>query len=91
MHRSAGSFELLLGPLLFGVLGLWLDARAGTRPVITVSLVVFAVVGAFCKQYYSYRHAMMQAAAERDHLARQRAELRQMTDDAVGHRTEAVS
>ena len=91
MHRSAGSFELLLGPLLFGVLGLWLDARAGTRPVLTVALVLFAFAGAFCKQYYGYRHAMVQAAAERERLARERAELRKLADDAAHRRTETLS
>ena len=91
MHRSAGSFELLLGPLLFGVLGLWLDARAGTCPFITIGLVLFAIAGAFCKQYYGFRHAMAQAAAERERLVRERAELRRLADDAANRRTETVS
>jgi hypothetical protein len=74
MHRSSGSFELVLAPLLFGLLGLWLDARAGTRPLLTVTLAVFAFAGAFLKQYYGYRHAMAQADAER-------AERRRDADD----------
>lgn len=65
MYRSSGSFELLLAPLLFGLLGLWLDARVGTRPVFAVTLAVLAVLGAFCRQYFGYRHAMAQAAADR--------------------------
>jgi hypothetical protein len=87
MHRSAGSFELLLAPALFGLLGFWLDSRAGTRPLMTVAFAVLAFVGAFLKQYYSYRHAMAQADAERMRLrdAAEAARRRAQAHDHQAH------
>ena len=35
-HRSSGSFELVLGPVMMALLGLLLDGVFGTKPVLTI-------------------------------------------------------
>jgi F0F1-type ATP synthase assembly protein I len=69
-HRSSGSFELVLAPLLLGLLGLWIDRRLDTAPVLTITFAVVGVVGAVVKTYYEYRHGMAMVhaadAARRD-------------------------
>lgn len=64
-HRSSGSFELVLSPLLLGLVGLWLDHRAGTTPLFTILFAVLGVAGAIAKVYYGYRAAMDAASRER--------------------------
>lgn len=46
--------ELVLTPLVFGGLGFGLDLLAGTSPVFTVALAVFAMVGMFIRLWYGY-------------------------------------
>jgi hypothetical protein len=84
MYRSSGSFELLLAPVLFGLLGLWVDSRVDTRPLFTVVFAVLAFSGAFLRQYYGYRYAMAQADAERLRL-RQAAEAARLRANSHDH------
>jgi hypothetical protein len=46
--------ELAVVPLLFGLLGAWLDRTFGTKPALTLTLLCFAFVGTFVKAYYEY-------------------------------------
>lgn len=46
--------EIAVTPILFAVLGLWLDRRVGTTPVFGVALAVFAMVGVFLRAWYHY-------------------------------------
>jgi F0F1-type ATP synthase assembly protein I len=62
-HRSSGSFELVLAPLLLGVLGFWIDRRIDTVPLFTILLALAGVTGAAVKIYYGYRYAMAELAA----------------------------
>ena len=48
-------------PLLFVLLGLWIDGRVGTRPLFTVVLGLLAVIGLGVRAYYTYK-----AQIERD-------------------------
>ena len=64
-NRSHGSFELVLGPVLLALAGLWLDRRLGITPVLTIALAMAGLVGAVTKLYYTYRHEMAQAAEAR--------------------------
>ncbi len=64
-HQSHGSFELVLGPALLALLGLWIDRRLDLVPVFTLVLAVAGFVGAIAKLYYGYRHAMNDAGARR--------------------------
>lgn len=55
-HRSAGSFELVLGPVIMALLGLLLDGVFGTRPLLTVLFTIWGALGAGISIYFRYRH-----------------------------------
>jgi hypothetical protein len=69
-HRSTGSFELVLAPLLLGLLGFWVDRQVGTTPVLTVLFALAGISGAAIRLYYGYRYAMA-ALARRDEVGDQ--------------------
>ena len=50
--------EFAAAPLLFGLIGHALDGRFGTRPWLTIFLVVFALTGLVVRAYYGYVAAM---------------------------------
>lgn len=58
MHRSTGSFELVLGPVLMGLIGLLLDRWLGTGPLFVIVLAVLGLAGAAVNLYYGYRNQM---------------------------------
>jgi len=41
--------------VIFVLAGLWLDSRAGTRPLFTVALGLLAVIGLGVSAYYRYK------------------------------------
>ena len=49
------ALEMSVTPVLFSLLGLFLDRRVGTVPLFAVGFSVFAMVGVFVKAYYVYR------------------------------------
>lgn len=51
----AQAFEFAVIPVLFGVLGLWLDGRLGTRPWLTVVLLVVGITGVVARAIYVYK------------------------------------
>jgi F0F1-type ATP synthase assembly protein I len=51
----AEAAHLVGTPILFGALGYWLDALAGTRPLLMLVLGTFAFVGAFVSTYLRYQ------------------------------------
>lgn len=55
-HRSTGSYELALSPVIFGLFGLYLDKRFGTVPWIMISFILFGIVGAALSARYRYRY-----------------------------------
>jgi F0F1-type ATP synthase assembly protein I len=60
MHRSTGSYELVLSPLVLAVLAFFIDGWLGTRPILTIMAAVIGLVGAVIKIYYGYGHEMDQ-------------------------------
>lgn len=54
----AQAFELVVTPLLFALLGVWIDGRLGTEPAFTVGLLVFALIGATVSAYFRYQARM---------------------------------
>ncbi|MCZ7631159.1 MAG: AtpZ/AtpI family protein [Microthrixaceae bacterium] len=54
-HRSAGSFELVLGPVVMALVGLLLDGAFGTRPLLTVLFTIWGALGAGASIYFRYR------------------------------------
>ena len=49
------ALEMSVTPVLFALLGLFLDRRVGTVPLFAVGFSVLAMVGVFVKAYYVYR------------------------------------
>lgn len=64
LHRSSGSFELVMSPVLLALLGLWLDRAVGTTPLFIVLFAVVGFTGAAVKLYFTYGHSMRQLQAE---------------------------
>lgn len=58
MGKSTGSYELVLSPVLFSLLGYLIDRWLGTLPVFTVLLAVVALVAVSVKIYFAYKHDM---------------------------------
>ncbi len=63
MHRSTGSYELVLSPLVLALLGLLLDKWLGTLPLFTIVFAVVGLTGAVIKIYYGYRAEMEELEA----------------------------
>lgn len=85
LWRSSGGYDLVLGPVIMSLGGLWIDRRIDTTPLFTLLLLVFGAVGAGCKIYYDWKRGMELATVERDRL---RAETELLRDEAK-HRTAA--
>lgn len=64
-NNSSGSYELVLSPVIFGLLGWWVDGLLGTRPLVTVIAAVFALVAAGTKIYLEYTESMRRHADDR--------------------------
>jgi hypothetical protein len=52
------AIELVMTPLLFGLLGLLLDHVFGITPVLTIAMVLFAIAGLAVRMYYGYSEEM---------------------------------
>ena len=50
----ANAFEFVATTVIFVLLGLWIDSRAGTRPLFTVVLGLLTVIGLGARAYYTY-------------------------------------
>ncbi|MDP9069757.1 MAG: AtpZ/AtpI family protein [Actinomycetota bacterium] len=59
----ARAVEFVAVPAVFGILGHLVDGLAGTEPLFTVVLVVFALAGTFVRSYYAYEAAMKEHEA----------------------------
>ncbi|MFM7064709.1 MAG: AtpZ/AtpI family protein [Actinomycetes bacterium] len=64
LHRSHGSFELAVAPVLMALIGLWLDRTLNTVPVFTIALAVLGVVGSTIKVIYVYKAQMAEQTAD---------------------------
>jgi Putative F0F1-ATPase subunit Ca2+/Mg2+ transporter len=51
----AQAFEFAVVPVLFGLLGVWLDGRLGTGPWLTVLLLVVGIIGVVARAIYAYK------------------------------------
>ena len=60
-NALAQAVEFAGTPLIFFLVGLWIDHRFGTAPVFAVTLFVAAIVGVSVSAYYRYKAAMNQA------------------------------
>ena len=55
VHRSSGSYELVVGAVLFSLIGLIVDRWAGTTPWLTVASGFVGFIGAAVSIYFRYR------------------------------------
>lgn len=51
----AGAMELVFPPVIFTLLGVWLDGMLGTGPLLAIALFFFSVAGTTVSAYYRYR------------------------------------
>ena len=93
-RRSSGGFDLVLGPVLMAMIGLWIDSSADTRPLFTLVLFGLGAVGAVLKVYYEYQRGMEAGQAEleaiRAETARLRAEAAELGDLPAGDFTRLI-
>jgi hypothetical protein len=54
----AHALALVAVPVLFGLLGAWLDSVAGTRPILLLAFGAFGVACSFASAYYRYESKM---------------------------------
>lgn len=85
-RRSSGGFDLVLGPVLMALVGLWVDSLVGTTPIIAIVFLVGGFVGAVFKVYFEYQRWMEESQAE---LAAMRAETARLKQEA-GHAADAA-
>ena len=57
--------EMAVTPVLFALIGVFLDRRLGTGPLLAVGLAIFAMVGNFVKAYYVYQFKLKQEEERR--------------------------
>jgi F0F1-type ATP synthase assembly protein I len=58
------AIEIVVTPLLFGLLGHLLDAWLGTEPVLMIVVGAFGVVGLFVKLWLGYDRSMREHEAQ---------------------------
>lgn len=59
MQRGLGdgftiAVEFVVVPLIFALIGYWLDGRFGTAPVLVVALGALGFIGVLVRTYYAY-------------------------------------
>jgi F0F1-type ATP synthase assembly protein I len=67
VHRSSGSFELVLGAVLFSLIGFVVDRSTGTTPLFMVIFAAAGFLGAVVSTYFRYQRQMAEATAAREH------------------------
>lgn len=58
VHRSSGSFELVIGAVLFSLIGLLVDRSTGTTPLFMLLFAFAGFMGAAVSIYYRYKAAI---------------------------------
>lgn len=58
------AIELVLTPVVFALFGLGIDALAGTTPLFTIVLALFAIVGQSAMMWYRYDARMREHERE---------------------------
>ncbi len=58
--------ELVLSAVLFGLVGLWIDSKAGTTPLFVLVFTLLGFAGAAISVYYRYRSDIAHLEAARD-------------------------
>lgn len=56
--RGHGGYDLALTPLLFGLIGFWIDSKLGWIPLLTIVFTVVSFIGVILKTYFVYQFQM---------------------------------
>jgi hypothetical protein len=64
-NALAQAVEFAGTPLIFFLVGLWLDHRFGTAPVFEITLFIVALIGVSTSAYYRYKAAMDEAEKDK--------------------------
>ncbi len=64
LTETSGSYELVLGSVIFGLIGLWIDRRVGTTPIFLLAFTIAGFAGATISIYYRYKHRIAQLETE---------------------------
>jgi len=65
MHRSTGSYELVVAAIAAAALGFWIDSVLGIVPVFTLIFAIAGFVGAAYSIWQTYQAQMATANEER--------------------------
>lgn len=57
-RRGHAGYTIALAPLVFGLIGHWLDGLLGWSPWLALSLAVYALIGAIVHTMVEYRREM---------------------------------
>lgn len=57
--------EMAVAPVVFALIGLWIDSVLGTTPGFAVGLAMFGMIGGFVKAYYIYTFKTAATEVER--------------------------
>lgn len=58
LHRSSGSYELVIGAIAAAFVGLGIDSLLGTRPLFMAIFAIFGFIGATYSIWHQYQVAM---------------------------------
>ncbi len=65
VNHSSGSYELVLGAVIFGLIGFMVDRIVGTTPIFTIVFAIVGLSGATASLYFRYTHKMRELAEQR--------------------------
>ena len=68
LNQTSGAYELVLGAVVFGLIGLLIDRRVGTTPVFLLVFSIAGLAGASISLYYRYKYRIAQLQAETEAL-----------------------
>ena len=91
LWRSHGGFDLVMAPVIFALLGLWIDSMTGTRPLFTIGLLVFGAIGAALKVSYDWKRNMVAANERTAELRAEAARLREAAREQRADASEGVT
>jgi len=56
--KHGGGIELALASVVFGLLGLWIDSKMGTTPILFIGFFIFGFLGSAFSVYYLFKEEM---------------------------------
>lgn len=66
LWRGSGGWEIAVAPVVFGLIGWFIDGAVRTRPIFTVIGAIIGLGGAFAGLYFAYTSRMAALAEQRN-------------------------